>query len=378
MNIIHRTSTEQILKDLEKKMVFIVGPRQVGKTFLAREVGKNFSEVTYLNYDDPDHRRVIKKREWSPTTELLILDELHKMPMWKNFLKGIYDTKKKRLKILVTGSARLETFRQSGDSLAGRFFTHHLLPFSVKELSKVKCEDTQERLIDRGGFPEAFLASSQADARRWREQYIDGLIREDVLDFEKIYDFKAIKIVFELLRRKVGSPVAYSSIASDAGISPTTARKYIQIFEALFIIFAVTPYSKNVARSLLKKPKIYFFDTGLVIGDDGVKFENFVANSLLKDILGRSDYLGIPGELKYLRTKKGREVDFCVVEEYDDIREIIEVKNANASLDKNLEYFSTRYDLKAKQVVRHLGYNRQVSDKIQIVESESFMKSLKY
>lgn len=378
METIYRANTKQILEDLEKKMVFIVGPRQVGKTFLAREIGKKFENVVFLNYDNIEHRRVIKKMDWSPTTDLLILDELHKMSGWKNFLKGVYDTKEERLKILVTGSARLEIYRGIGDSMVGRFFTHHLLPFSVKELEDTEYDNAQERLIERGGFPEAFLAKTSDGAKKWRMGHIDGLVREDVLDFRKIYDFKAISVVFELLRRKVGSPISYSSIASDVGISPTTVRKYLQIFEALFITFNVTPYSKNIARSLLKEPKIYFFDTGMVIGDDGVIFENFVANSLLKEVKGIRDNSGSDGALKYLRTKNGKEVDFCLVDEYQEIREIVEAKNTDSSLDKNLEYFSTKYNLKASQVVRYLKYDRQISDNIKIVQSEGFMKKLKY
>jgi predicted AAA+ superfamily ATPase len=234
-------------------------------------------------------------------------------------------------------------------------------------------------LIERGGFPEAFLAKTNSDAKKWREQYIDGLIREDVLDFERIYDFKAIQAVLNLLRRRVGSPVSYSSIASDVGISPTTARKYMQIFEALFITFSIRPYSKNIARSLSKEPKICFFDVGMVIGDDGVKFENFVALSLLTDVIGHRDNLGENNSLKYLRTKNGKETDFCIVDEnYEKIKEIIEAKNAKFSLDKNLEYFSTKYDLKAKQVVRYLKYDRYISDKIQIIQSEKFMEQLQY
>ena len=274
----YRKQIEPIIKDLNKKIVFIVGPRQVGKTWLTLEIGKRFNNTTYLNYDSYEDHQIIKEKSWLQSTELLILDELHKMPGWKNYLKGVFDTKPQNLKIVVTGSARLDIFRQTGDSLAGRFFTHRLMPFSLSELKEDPLSQDIDRFIIRGGFPEPFLVKNPVDAKRWRMQYVDSLLRVDILDFENIHNLKAIQLVFELLKQKVGSPISYKSIAEDVSISPNTVKKYIQIFEALYIVFKITPFSKNIARSLLKEPKIYFFDTGLIKGDKGAKFENLVAN----------------------------------------------------------------------------------------------------
>src|SRR4030042_2185128 len=298
-----RKQTQKIIEDLNKKIVFLTGPRQVGKTWLAKEIGKNFNNTVYLNYDHIEDRKIIKEESWLRETELLILDELHKMKGWKNYLKGVFDTKEEKLKILVTGSARVNTFRQSGDSLAGRFYLHRLLPFSLAELNEHK-EYTISRFIDRGGFPEPFLAESETEAQRWRTQYFDGLIRMDILDFGTVHDLKAVQMVLELLRRKVGSPISYSSIAEDVQISPVTVRRYMNIFHELYIIFKIAPYSKNIARSILKEPKVYFFDNGLVLGEEGAKFENFVAVSLLKHVFGKADQTGKAYDLKYLRTKE--------------------------------------------------------------------------
>lgn len=373
----HRKQTEQIIKDLAKKMVFLVGPRQVGKTWLAKELGKGYLNTVYLNYDSSEDREIIKKETWPEKTDFLILDELHKMKGWKNYLKGVFDTKKENLKIIVTGSARLNTFRQSGDSLSGRFFVHRLLPFSLSETKNLEpktIDNKMERLLERSGFPEPFLTKEVADADRWRNQYIDGLIRTDILDFETIHNFRAMQIVFELLRKKVGSPISYLSLAEDAQISPVTAKKYVEIFESLFIIFRVFPHSKNIARSILKEPKVYFFDTGLVLGDNGVVFENFVASSLLKHALGKTDSTGKKLSLKYLRTKNGQEVDFALTEN-DEIKEAIEVKLSDGNLSKNLSFFCEKYELRGTQIVKTLKHEKSHGN-IDIVSAEKYLENL--
>lgn len=369
-----RKQIEQIAKDLEKKMVFVVGPRQVGKTWLAKEIGKRFENTAYLNYDRAEDREIIRKELWPKKTELLILDELHKMKGWKNYLKGIFDTRDEKLKILVTGSARLNTFRQSGDSLAGRFFLHRLLPLSLSEIKSLNFDADIDRFVSRGGFPEPFLAETEEEADRWRSQYLDELIRTDVLDFKAIHNFQAIQMVLELLRRKVGSPVSYSSIAEDVQLSPATVKKYIDIFESLFIVFRVSPYSKNIARSILKEPKVYFFDNGLVLGDDGAKFENFVAVSLLKHVFGKADYTGKAYDLKYLRTKEKKEVDFVLLEN-NEASELIETKLSDGVLSANLKHFSDKYNLKGIQIVKDLKREKSIGN-IDIVEANGFLEKL--
>jgi uncharacterized protein len=369
-----RAQTAKIILDLKKKMVFVVGPRQVGKTWLAKEIGKTIPKSIYLNYDRSEDREIIRNESWPKKTPLLIFDELHKMKNWKNYLKGIFDTKEEGQKILVTGSARLNTFRQSGDSLAGRYFVHRLLPFSLAETKESKFKKNIERFMNRGGFPEPFLADDDQEAERWRRQYFDGLVRTDILDFETVHDFRAVQMVLELLRKRVGSPISYSSIAEDVQVSPATVKKYIEIFEELFIVFRVAPYSRNIARSILKEPKIYFFDNGLVQGDEGAKLENLTALCLLKHSLGKEDQTGKQCALYYLRTKTGQEVDFALAEN-NKIIEIIEVKLSDSNPTKNLVYFSNKYNYKGVQAVKELKREKSIGY-IDVVSAENFLENL--
>ncbi len=369
-----RLQESLIRKDLEKKIVFLVGPRQVGKTWLAQRIGESFERSVYLNYDRLEDRRIIEKEAWLDSTELLILDELHKMPAWKNHLKGIYDTRKKSMRILVTGSARLDAFRQAGDALSGRFFLHRLLPFSLSELEGTELAGQLDRLMARGGFPEPFLAEDPVDVDRWRMLYVDGLVRSEVLDFDRIHDLGAMQTVLQLLQRSVGSTVSYASIARDVAISPNTVKKYIQILEALFIVFRVLPHSRNVARSLLKEPKIYFYDIGMVKKEGGARFENLMALSLLKHVRGRTDAQGQRVELRYLRTKQKKEVDFCLVNE-NEPELMLEAKLSESQIDSSLIYFHERLGIPAIQVVKNLKRERQEGS-IRVLKGERYLRGL--
>ena len=369
-----RSQKENIIHDLKKKIVFLVGPRQVGKTWLAKDIINDFKQAVYLNYDSYEDRDIIKRQAWLPSNELIVLDELHKMPDWKNYLKGVFDTKPESLQILVTGSARLDIARQAGDSLAGRFFVHHLFPFTINELFSVKQQSLLPQLYERGGFPEPFLSDHPEDVQRWRHFYTDSLIRTDVLEFQRIQNIKQIQMVFDMLRRRVGSPVSYKSIAEDIQIAPNSVKRYIDVLEALYIVFRITPYSRNIERSLLKEPKIYFFDHGLVESGEGSRFENIVALEFFRYAKVKRDLSGISADLHYLRTKDGREVDFCYTEDHI-ARAFIETKVRETEPDKNLKYFHAKYSIPAYQLVQH---NRQerISQGIQIRNAESFFQTI--
>lgn len=369
-----RIQKSLILKDLEKKMVFLVGPRQAGKTWLSKEIAKNFEKSIYLNYDNPDDKEIILSRSWLTSSDLVIFDEIHKMSNWKNYLKGVYDTKSEKMRVLVTGSARLDTYDRVGDSLAGRYFRHRLMPFSMAEISQAGASFDLGHLMERGGFPEPLLAQTVVDADRWRSQYINSVLSTDIFDIEMIQNIKALTLIVNLLRYRVGSPISYRSIAEDVGVSSTTVKKYIQALEALFIIFTIVPYSNNIARSLLKEPKIYFYDSGMVAGDDGARLENTIAISLLKQAYALTDSNGQNYQVNYLRTKEGHEVDFILIKN-DSVEKIIEVKLSDTHPSKSLHYFREKYNYPAEQIVKNVRNSSQKND-VTIYNAEAYLKDL--
>ncbi len=346
---------ERIREDLQKKMVVLTGPRQVGKTTLSQQLMAELPASQYLNFDVAAHRSVIQSQNWRQSAPLLVFDEVHKMRNWKAWLKGVWDGRAPGQRILVTGSARMDTFRQSGDSLAGRYFRLRLHPLSVREWS----EQTQTNphaalahLLGRGGFPEPALASSEADAQRWRADYFSGLVREDVLEFSRLHEVNAMRMFAQMLRSRVGSPLSLASLSRDLNISPMTLAKYLDILEALFIVFVVRPWHRNIARATLKAPKVYFYDTALVLGDDGLRFENLVACHLLKLVQWQQDTRGMAVDLHYVRTKDEAEVDFALSQD-DTLTHLVECKLSDAKAHRALMRFSAQWpQAQAVQLVR--------------------------
>lgn len=364
---------DQIKADLTKKMVFLSGPRQVGKTWLSRRIAEQFTSPVYLTWDNTQDRQIIIDEAWSPEADLLVFDEIHKMPEWKTYLKGVFDTRPAETAILVTGSARLETFRQSGESLAGRFFHHRLFPITPAEADWAESARSLDHFVTRGGFPEPFLAQDPNDAQRWRRFYLDGLIREDILNFENIRDLRAMNLLVELLRARVGSPLSYQAIAEDIGVAPNTVRKYIDVLEALYIVFRIYPHRRSIARAMTQQPKLYFFDTGLVAGDPGIRLENHVAVALLAAGGVAEDTDGIARSVRYLRTKEGKEVDFLLTREEEPTL-MVEVKTSDRHPTPSLAYFRERYRIPAIQLVGSL--RQEIHGDIRVVRAQDWLLRL--
>jgi predicted AAA+ superfamily ATPase len=321
---------------------------------------------------------MILHQRWSPQAPLLVLDEVPKMPGWKAWLKGVCDGKPASQQLLVTGSARMDTFRHSGESLAGRFFGLRLHPVSVREW----CEQTGAtpdaaltQLLERGGFPEPCLAPDNEQAERWRRQYFDGLVRNDVLEFSRIQEVGAIRLFAQLLRSRVGSPLSLVSIARDLAVSPATLKKYLDILEALFIVFVVRPHHHNIARAVLQSPKVYFYDTGLVEGDAGLRFENLVATALLKQVQWQHDVKGKEAGLHHIRTKDGAEVNFALSDK-NQLTQLVECKLSDEKPHRALQRFALEQaPVQAVQVVRNACHSYTLGT-LQIAAAPDYLMGL--
>lgn len=364
--------------DLAKKLVFLVGPRQVGKTTLAKTLLADYPRAQYFNWDVASDSRIILGQTWSPRAKLVVLDEIHKMRDWKTYLKGAWDGRGEGQAILVTGSARMDTFRQSGESLAGRYFALRMHPVSVREwcvASGATPEGALDRLMERGGFPEPFLAQDGREADRWRRQYLEDLIREDVVEFSRIHEIRAMRLFVEMLRERVGSPVSLASIARDLQVSPTTLAKYLDILEALYVVFTVRPYHRNIARAILKESKVYFFDTGLVIGDEGARFENACAAMLLKHAHYLQDVEGRAATLHYIRDKEGSEVDLVLCRNNAPVL-LVECRHADTAISRFMAGLAARFPkARAVQLVRELRQEEKRGD-VSIVRAAGWLAEL--
>lgn len=336
-SILKRYLTSGLRQDLDSKIVLLGGPRQVGKTTIAKEL---YPKTAYLNYDITADRPAILKSAWPKDVDLVVLDELHKLNKWKNLLKGVYDDQGVRPRLLVTGSSRLDVIKKMGDSLAGRHFYWKLHPLCCKELKgQASPQQIMQAIMARSGFPEPYLSRSETFYKRWAKSHLDIILRQDLLDLASISDILAIETLIELLSHRVGQIVSYESLGQDLQRSPNTIRRWVQVLETLFVLFRVTPWSKSVARSLLKAPKYYFYDCARVQGSSGAKFENFVACSLRKEIDYVNDAAGTRLSLHYLRDLEKHEIDF-VVTDAEKIRIALEAKYSDADFAPGFKAFA--------------------------------------
>jgi predicted AAA+ superfamily ATPase len=362
-----RYLASHIQKDLTKKIILITGPRQCGKTTLSQMLSDDYD---YFNYDNPEHRLGLIERSWDRSKELLIFDELHKHRNWKSWLKGVYDTEPRPPHMVVTGSAKLDTYRKVGDSLAGRFFQFRLHPLDLKEILRFHPSDNSEVALDRlmsvGGFPEPYLEGSQQYYNRWKRSHLDIILKQDLLDIENVQHVTSIETLTQLLRKRVGSPISHSALARDLQCSDKTVKRWLSILEEMYIIFRVPPFHRNIARAILKAPKYYFYDTGQVLGDDGVKLENLVACALLKEIQFLMDCLGDELSLFYLATKDKKEIDFFIKREgASDL--MIEVKWSDDNPSRNFSVFGKFFpDADKLQLVRKLKREKTYPDGTEI------------
>lgn len=381
-----------ITEDVKEKMVFIGGPRQVGKTTLAKNIAQKFKFSAYLNWDNRDHRMNIIKEKFPSETKFLMLDEINKYEQWKNYLKGLYDTQKDKFSILATGSARLNVYRKGGDSLMGRYFYYRLHPFSLAELMEIDNAFTVnqelnfhnksnkakilDKLLTFGGFPDPFLKEDERFLRRWHNSKINQLVKEDIRDLENLKHLSLFQLLVEIIPEKVASLLSINSLREDLDVNHKTMVRWFNILENFYYCFRIFPYAENKKiRSLKKEPKLYLWDYSEIKNNEGAKFENLIAGHLLKFIHFLYDVHGYKAELNFLRDIDGREVDFLITIDKKPWF-AVETKLKNKDIPKSLLYFGDRLKIPFLfQVVRESGVDFSRKE-VRTISADKFLTAL--
>ena len=374
-NIHDRYLKIPVKTDLESKMVFVGGPRQVGKTTFALTFLSKPSEKhpAYLNWDNISMRSELLKGELPPNQPIIVLDEIHKFARWRNLVKGFYDTKKSEVSFLITGSARLDYYSKGGDSLQGRYHYYRLHPFSLRELNKNPTVEDFEGLLKFGGFPEPFLRAEERFWRRWQRDRIHRVIYEDIRDLENIKEISLMELLAGELPNRVGSPLSVKKLKELLEVSHETVERWLKIFERIYYIFRIQPYGSPKVRAVKKEQKLYMWDWSIV-PETGPKFENFLASQLMKFCHFREDKEGYRMELRFLRDTDKREVDFVVLEEGKPLF-CVECKTGEKSVNPALYYFMERTPIpKFYQV--HKGKKDAEKGGVRLLPVRTFCKEL--
>lgn len=385
-----RYITSNILTDLNSKMVFVGGARQVGKTTLAKDlVAKEFESTQYYNWDfNPDRTKIISN-ELPGEPSLLIFDEIHKYKKWKTLIKGIYDTYKQKYKIIVTGSARLNIFRKGGDSLQGRYHYYTLHPFSLAEIENIRNKfqpfeelnfsksffnPSIETLLKFGGFPEPLLSQDEKILRRWHNEKLERLFKEDIRDVENIKDINSLKLLGDLLPFRASSPLSINSLSEDLQVSHRAITNWLNILEAFYYIFRVYPYSSKKIRSIKKEPKLYLIDWS-EIENEGARFENMIASHLLKFVRFLYESEGYKADLFYLRNVDKKEVDFLITMNNKPWFSV-ETKMSDKTPSPNITYFKERLKIPFNyQVIKEDNIDI-IKDGIRVISAGKFLSGL--
>lgn len=355
MQRFYSSTIERFLADYNK-MVFVSGPRQVGKTTITKDLLSD--KNTYFNWDYQEDRNKIISHydvilndlaaQKSTNKPRIALDEIHKFHDWKNLIKGFYDKFGDRIEFLVTGSAKLNVYKKGGDSLMGRYINLTINPLSVAEIASSHTDalinplknihqEEFDNLIKFGGFAEPYFKNSEKFHIIWSNQRFEQLFREDVRNIEDINNINGLELLAILLKAQICSTTNYSNLANKVRISEQTTRRWCALLEKYYYCFSIKPWSQNVTRSLIKSPKYYLWDWSQLT-DEGQRFENFIASHLLKAVTYWNETGLGKFALHYLRDKEKREADFIVIKN-DQPWFIVEAKSSDSIISQNLRYF---------------------------------------
>jgi predicted AAA+ superfamily ATPase len=332
-------------EDLKTRMIFVGGPRQVGKTTFALSFLSAPTEKSpaYLNWDDIKTRPSLMRGELPPDQPVLILDEIHKYARWRNLIKGFYDTRKSETAFIITGSARLDHYNQGGDSLQGRYHGYRLHPFSLPEMGGTTSPHELNHLLKFGGFPEPCLRGEERFWRRWQRERTHRVIYDDIRDLERVKELSLLELLVEELPRRVGSPLSIKNLKEVLDVAHETVDRWIRIFERLYVCFRIPPYGAPRFRAVKKEQKLYLWDWSAT-PEGGARFENLVACQLLKYCHLLEDTEGYRMELRFLRDTDKREIDFLVLKEGHPLF-AVECKTGEKAVNPALFYFKERIDI---------------------------------
>jgi len=363
-----------ITTDLQEKMVFLGGPRQVGKTTLAKSLLKKPQlSKAYLNWDFAEHRKQLLDELLPANQSLLILDEVHKFQHWRRMVKGFYDTHGSEVQLLVTGSARLDHYRKGGDSLMGRYHYRRLHPFSLMEITSAPTTSDLELILQFGGFPEPLSKANDRHWRRWQRERITRVVNDDLRDLETVREITAVELLANALPHRVGSPLSVKALRETLQVAHETAERWLQILENLYYCFRIAPYGAPKIRAVKKEQKLYLWDWSEVT-DPGPRFENLVASQLLKYCHYLEDNEGHNMELRFIRDTDSREVDFVILKDSKPLF-AVEAKVSDKPELKALRYFKERTEIVDFYLV-HCGKTDAVKDGIRVLPFVNFCREL--
>ncbi len=391
----------------QKPMVFISGPRQAGKTTLARDIiGASYKNKIYFNWDIIDNKRMLVENPYffenvsrvDDSVPLVIFDEIHKYKNWKKYLKGVYDRCSGEYQFIISGSGRLDVSQRGGESLAGRYLAMHLFPLTLAELS-VRRKTIKEFLADPlggidinpaaqtrkiwnnlselSGFPEPYAKGEKSFWNKWSQTYGRQIIREDMKSVSDIRRIDDIEILFSLLPSKIGSPLSMNSLAEDLQVGFNTVKQWLKLFDHFYLTFRLSPWTKTIARSLLKEKKLYLYNYPHIL-DAAARFENMVALELQRAVCQWNEHGWGHFSLHYLRDKDKREADFLIAQDNRPLL-VVEVKLSDDHPADNLKYFQNVLDVPAVQLTAREDVYKLVTNgrrKLLVVTAHRWLSSL--